>query len=371
MLAKIRRLTTRKLNTILTAISVTLSLGYPYPSEAAGRITVAVALFDGPGAIGQSVSTVIRLQFWATLTSSGGDGSSGAVIWAKDPLRSQTYEAAERYAKQIGILAQFVVFGKVYPYAQDAILHSYLAIPDYTDFRPNRNEAWKIIITTATNRAATFTADIPQRRYAFEPIVISREIVEKYIGRDSVKIFDAPVNGTQIGVVGDNTKLLEIKPGVIRVVSGKLRGWVPVSDFNQSNNAIEFTSGLIRLFRGDLNSAFKHFRSVSDNALTPNEIRIDALLYQALVLNRQGRDGGEQLAEAKRLNPLAKRTAVYLIMAELEKLQKAYRHGSPALRNTALRQVQLAVDEKRRLFSDDDPWLSQVRTGLQLLLESP
>jgi hypothetical protein len=341
------------------------------PAPAADRITAAVALFDGPEALGQSVSTIIRLQLWGTLRVSSeakrvDDVDSGAVIWAHDRLSSPTFESAERFAKSLRILAQLVLFGKVYPYARDAVVHSYLGIPEYKDFRQNRNEIWRIAITSKTG-PVVFSSDIPQRRYAFAPTVIEGDVVEKYKGRDSVKLFSAPANGTPVGVVGDNTRLLEVRSNAVRVRSGKVTGWVPTSDIERSSDALEFTSGLIRLFRGDWSDAFVHFKNVRESNIAPNDVRVDAILYQALAWEKQDRDASELLREAKDLNPLAKRTARYIIMAEVAKLARVDQRSSAAARRVALQHAETAVEEYSSLFEVNDAWLSQVRLGLQKL----
>ena len=142
----------------------------------ADRVTIYTPAFEGPQGLAQSVATILNLQLWETLRGAGARGQSfglGVAVWGR-PLEIYSHQDAERRAKEISLLAQLVFWGKIYEYGDGAVAQANLSIPRYHDFREHHPEEWDLEVTEG-KVDLHFAVDIPQRRYSFRPLVLTRD----------------------------------------------------------------------------------------------------------------------------------------------------------------------------------------------------
>jgi hypothetical protein len=337
------------------------------------QITLYTPAFEGPAALGTSVATILNLQIWQTLRNAPSPNpnhlsfGTGVVVWGR-PLPHYSHEEAEARAKEISLLAQFVLWGKVYPYGKDAIAQANLSIPYYHDFRSAHPERWSIEIRNHTE-IIRFIADMPQRRYSFEPIVLTNDIIGSYSHPNALQIYSSPTGEKVIGAIGAEFKALEQREGVVKVRSGNKEGWVRLPELSaKRNEVVDFVGGILRVFRADWAGAESLMNRVIDNERAPNELRTDALLYRGLAAAQQDLPSERAFLEAIMLSPYAKRCFVYAVMGKLSDYRLAQLQGASADKCRALLQdARLLLREHLYLFEPNDQWVLEVSRGLTKL----
>jgi hypothetical protein len=303
-------------------------------ASAGDNISAFVPTFAGPEELRKGVSAVLQLQLWSTLrasdSSSRGDFGKGEVFWHDFGGKPASFEEAERLAKGSDTLSQFVLFGNVRPYGEGAVFRSYLAVPKYNDSRDEKRERWNVIFSATRERMLSISADIPQRRYVFGLGTVRDELLRQYGSPAFIRLYDKPRGGRDIGSLGPDFLALEASENAVRVQSGDQRGWIRIPQLlAQPSETVDFLIGLIRIFRGDWQGAQPFLLRVYQSTYSPNDIRVDALLYLALCVEKQSRSGRQFIDEAETLNPYAERVAVYSVMSDMAELSRLVDRHAP------------------------------------------
>lgn len=341
------------------------------------RITLYTPPFEGPAALGASVATILNLQIWQTLRGAPSPNpksllfGQGVVVWGR-PLKKYSHNDAEARAKEISLLAQFVFWGKVYTYGEGAIAQTNLSIPDYRDFREAHPERW-IINIRGPDGVVKFATDIPQRRYSFEPIVLTEEVIRRYSRPAALLIYASPGSQEVIGAIGNEFTAIEQREEMVKVRSGGKTGWVRLPQLSRSRSeVVEFVGGVIRIFRGDWAGAEALMSRVIENTRTPNELRTDAYLYKGLAASQQNQVSEEAFSEARKLSPYSKRCIVYAVMGKLSDYWRAQgSRASAEEKRNLLREARRLLEENEYLFEPNDSWVSEVFGGLERLESAP
>jgi hypothetical protein len=337
-------------------------------------VTVYVPPFEGPASLSTGVATILDLQIWQGLRSVNAAGESlgrGIVVWGR-PLAGFGHEAAEARAKESNLLAQLVFWGKVYEYGGGAIAQTHLSIPNYRrlqqgtfgDFREHHPESWTITIAGPQN-AVSFEADLPRRRYSFEPIVLSQDVIRRYSRPGALSLYPTRTSVVPNGTLGDEFTALEHGDQVARVSSGGVKGWIHLPELSKNRSeVVDFVGGLIYIFRGDWQQAEKFMNRVIDTARAPDELRTDAYLYKGMALARQKRLCSGPIAEALRRNPDARRCIVYAVMGKLSDSLLV----APEQRMTLLEDARRLLRENSYLFEPEDQFVSRTLAGVETLI---
>lgn len=350
------------------------------PGVAAERvISIYVPPFEGPPGLSRSVNTILRLQIWQTLrTAAPGDDAgvsfgSGTVRWGPARLPALTHASAETLAHHGRITAQLVLWGTVQEYGNGAVMQAFLSIPFYKrlndryyeDFRTERSEVWTVRIPV-DGELIEFRQDIPRRRLAFEPIILTSDVIGHYSDLDAIVMYAPDDPGRRIGTVGDVIDAVEQHGDRALVRSGGLTGIVPLPELSKHRSeVVDFASGLIRIFRRDWAGARDLLARVVENHRAPTDIRIDAHLYRAMANARLGRSGIEDINQAQALNPYAARVIRFAIMDKLAQLGRVIERGaSQDERNEIIAAIERVVSDGKHLFLREDPWLKNLSAGL-------
>jgi hypothetical protein len=333
------------------------------------RVTIYTPAFEGPQGLAQSVATILNLQLWETLRGADGRGQSfglGVAVWGR-PLETYSHQDAERRAKEISLLAQLVFWGKIYEYGDGAVAQGNLSIPLYHDFREHHPEEWDLEV--AEGKADLhFAVDIPQRRYSFRPLVLTRKVIEHYSKPDAIEIWERRDGGALVGHIGNEFTRLGQIGDAAEVTSGGKRGWVHLPELSaHPSEAITFVAGIIRAFRGDWQGVSEMMVKVANEAAAPNELRTDAYLYLGLASEKLGNSGAAAFAKALELAPNARRCVEYSTLASLAEFQRHRSKSTPADRRDELARAKGLLTEKAALFPPADPWLDKVLTGIDQL----
>lgn len=335
------------------------------------QITLYLPAFEGPGALGQNVATILNLRIWTTLrrkpwpaNPDNLDFGKGLIVWNRSPLSTQSHHEAENEARSINLLAQMVLWGKAYPYGDGVVVQTNMSIPRYRDFRESRNEIWEI-----EYRDTTFKTDIPRRRFEVSSIVLTNEVVKEYSLPSALKIYADREGGDPIGEVGSSYRGIQLEPqlGLAKVIAGDITGWVRLPKLGKKPTEVStFAAGVMKIFRSDWQGALQHMNRVIENQYTNTSLRIDAHLYAGMALERQGKSGREHFEKALELNPYARRAVEYLLMGEVAALsrQDDPMHTSAATKKI-LERLKSAHKKYAQLFPKNDPFIESISRMLR------
>jgi hypothetical protein len=331
------------------------------------RLYVPALLAERPG-LGFAVSTVIGLQVWQTLRKAPSPNpqalsfGEGEVIWDPSPASFADHEGAEAAARSGNLGAQFVLWGKAYEFGDGVVVQLNLSLPRYHDFRERTPEIWRFGWQPGV---PTLEADMPARRYSFEPIVLDKAVVERYSRPDAIALYASRGESREIGRVGGRFLALESVPGAVKVrTAAGQQGWVSLPDLAaQRSEVVDFVSGLVRIYRADWHGARELLARVSDSPVAPTALRLDAALLSARAGLLAGLPAEQMVAEMDRaaaLSPNARRSAVYQTMIRLSAAGR--REGCVDAASRA--EIAAVIDQRRRLFVADDEWLAKVEQVL-------
>jgi len=340
------------------------------PAAAQDTVTLyAPALASERPGLGFAVSAVVGLQVWQTLRKaptpnparlSFGDG---VVIW--DPVTAgiDSHEAAEAVARKANIGAQLVLWGKAYEFGDGVVVQLNLTLPRYHDFRERTPEVWRFAWHEGR---AVLEADLPSRRYSFEPIVLERSVVERYSRPDAIALFSQPEGGTEVGRLGGRFLALRSGPDAVFVRPAQGRdGWVQLPELAANRSeAVDFVSAMLRIYRADWEGARALFARVVESPAAPAALRLDAALLRARAGLLAGMSPAAMVAEmesAASLSPHARRGVLYEGMARIA--AEASQHRCP--RAERLDGLEQWLDGRAAVFAADDRWLQQWRQALE------
>jgi hypothetical protein len=327
------------------------------------RLYVPALIADRPG-LGFAVASVLGLQVWQTLRKAptpnpqGLSFGDGEVIWDPLPASFADHDGAEAAARGGNLGAQLVLWGKAYEFGDGVVVQLNLSLPRYHDFRERTPEIWRF--GWQPDRPA-LEADMPARRYSFEPIVLDKAVVERYSRPDALALHASRAGGGEVGRVGGRFVALESAPGSVKVrTAAGQTGWVRLPELAaQRSEVVDFVSGLVRIYRADWQGARELLARVSDSAVAPTALRLDAALLGARAGLLAGLPAEQMVAEMDRavaLSPNARRGAVYQTMLRLSAAGRREGCVDQGLRA----EIGAAIDQHRHLFLADDQWLAQV-----------
>ena len=333
---------------------------------AAIEIRTMFVPFGGPAELGRSVATILALQFWQTLRkqppgqATPADFGDGSVYWIGRQVPVETHQKASTLAQAIDVTAQHVLWGQVHAFDSGALVTSYFTLPDYRDFRAVRNEAWTLTLRQ-DDRSATLAVDVPQRVYAFEPIVLPADFVTKYSSPGAIQMMSQKGGGQPLGALGINFVRIESDGDYAKVYSNKKTGWVYLPQIGRHKpELIDFAAGIMRIYRTDWQGAIDLFANVLKNESAPTNIRIDSLLYVIRAKSELGQSADDEVKQALALGPASRRVAQYVAMYYLARCYRAASRLAacrPGDRDFLIR----FAERYDALFSQDDRWLAQLK----------
>jgi hypothetical protein len=325
------------------------------------EITVYAAAFEGPGALGRNVATILQLQLWHSFrrmpwpeNPERHDFGPAVIVWDAEPLAELDHASAEAAARRANLLAQMVVWGRAYPYGGGVAVQANITLPAFRDLREANLEKWRVELA-----GEAFEVDVPRRRFEVSSIVLDAGVVAKYSLPSALEIHSARHGGELLGSVGPDVRALQFEPDLAYVRSGDVAGWVRLPELSRRRSElVEVAAGIVRIYRGDFEGAIASFTRVLDNPNTRTPLRIDALLYRGMARQRLGRSGRDDFLRAYELSPFAQTTVRYLIMADLAALARG--DLSPAAAAALRDRLRSTIDRERYLFAPDDAWLQRV-----------
>ncbi|MGC3976201.1 MAG: hypothetical protein QM771_17715 [Nitrospira sp.] len=359
--------------------SVLLSLSFGFllgsPAIAGGSndlVTIYIPAFNGPRELGLNVATVLNLQIWRTLRMAAEHKTfgRGLVVWETQPLTSQSFESADELAR-VGldlsdgkrVYPQLVFWGNTREFGGGIVVECFLSIPP--SYTGNARDKWAVTIHK-DGIDHHIHADLPQRRYEFSTITLSKDLVDTYSKPTALQIYPTRDAKYPIGSVGKTYEARQQLDGWVLLESDGLVGWVPLPKLSKNRNElVDFVGGVIRILRSDWNGANALFEKVVRNAQAPSALKVDALLYQVMAKSKAGQNPEETLQLVRHLAPFYRATTMYSVMSKLDAMSRTASEGHPNKgTKTIIQQIETELSDGQQLFLPDDPWLTAV---IQLL----
>jgi hypothetical protein len=325
-------------------------------------VAVYLPAFSGPESIGLNVATVLNLQLVSTLRKAptpniaGLSFGSGKVVWNPEPLSELSHQSAEQVTSTFSVPVQMVLWGQALRYADGVIVQANLTLPNP---KGEPNPVWKVEVRVADTEK-TLKLDFPSRHYNFEPLVLTERLVKLYSSPTALKVYSDKSLREELGFLKEGSFTAERHEKDGEWLAEPIRGWMPLPQLSQEpNEIVEFTGGVVRMFRKDYEGAKLLFQNVLKRTTTPTALRIDTLLYMGLASELRGQSGREQFEQAYSLNPLSHSSAAYLITGAFADHNRA---SEPA-KARELTRIRALLEDNQYLFPADSTWLGDANAA--------
>jgi hypothetical protein len=313
------------------------------------QIRIVVPKFQG-GSLGDNVATVLNLKIWRTLRR---QPIGGKVIWTANPLPNNSYEEAERCARNAG--AQMILWGDVISFGEKVLVQSFFSIPEYDDLRKEYAEDWHVIVS-ASDGPIDLGVSLPRRRYEFSSIILDRDLVNRYTLPSALKLYSTKGGNIQTGEVGNSFTAGQHEGDYTYVVPDVgAPGWIYLPKLSSEVEIVNFAGGLMRLFRGDYPGAIELLQKTSDTTAATS-LKIDALLIQAIAKAKQNQDPIPTIDAAAELNPHLQVSVKFKVAALVWKWST--QAASPQRKREVAETLEQVISDKEYLFSPTDKWLT-------------
>jgi hypothetical protein len=328
------------------------------------KIAILVPVFfSQPPELGLSVRALLQLQIWTTLRKEPDENSNrisfgeGKALWSSQTPKEATYESAIELGRLYA--AQMVLWGKAYRLGDGVSILTYLSLPRLSDSRKRHFETWELTFTIA-GRLHRLVADVPARQYAFEPMIVPQDMINTYFNLNALDLYSSPTGETKIATIDASKHVSHVRQegNAIYMRAGKLEGWILLPELAEARSeVVNFSAGLMRIFRADWDGASSLLAQVVDNPGAPTPLKIDSLLLLAHANYQLGRDFTPYLIQAEELDPYAVRVIQYRVMGMLAKMQNA----EITERATLAAAAEKYLLERKQFFIGGDKWLLACR----------
>lgn len=321
------------------------------------RIFLLSTRFSGEENSSQSLTNLFRLQVSATFREEGTDTRAN-LVWSDDPLSPSTHEAAVAFVADKRMLFHLVLWGDAYTLQDGIVLQPYVSV---TDFYFRRNGPgqfppgiWVISVPTAGAEERKIALGLPRAFFKLPLVIYRPESINPYPSLDGLPIYKDRDFKVAVGVTGREFRALTYTASAVLLTSGGVKGWVKLDYLNEENNvAVQFTSALVRVTRGDYSGAEQLLQEVRKSSLDL-EMKVNTELLLGLCAELRGESGVEYFRQAAQKAPFDASVIRYLLAGWITEVG---RNGVNSESAVSLARV---FDAKRQLFNPDSPWFAAV-----------
>ncbi len=339
------------------------------PATWAQRVNALVAPFDssrsGNSHLGRKTAMILNLELWQTLRvpPAGGKPVAGKILWLNAPFVPTSYAMADQAAAHMIDDPELVLWGRSWAYGGGTVVEAFLLLRGPLAEDGVLRDIWSVPLDAGHQLSVT----APREQVEFNPIVIRTDLLGDLNDPSGLKLYPDATTNTPKGLLGNDFEAMQHTGNAaeVRLPNGQT-GWVHLPELSKSHSeVVDFTGGVIRIFRHDWNGAADLFNKVLDNSHSPGAVRVDACLYMAIAAAMTGKDSYSWIRRAYEINPYSRAVAQYLLMSRISdfnRLSEAAQGGPEGKR--LLHSLQEAVNLEHGLFPANDPWLANVRSFL-------
>jgi tetratricopeptide (TPR) repeat protein len=345
----------------------------------AQRVTLMVSPFDssptGKSEIGKKTGIILSLQIWQTLripTTQDGSKTRGTVNFDVTSTPPTSYTEAEALAAEATDYSpEMVLWGRAWPYGTGTVVEAFLLVRGHPlQYLALPQDLWTIV----TPNGSRISVGVPRRQVEFSPIILRGDLLPELQEPSDLKLYAGPTGDAIKGTVGGGftAQVQGIDTAEVLLPNGTT-GWIRLPNLSQTHSeVVDFSSGLVRIFRHDWSGAFQLLTNVVNNSHTPAAVRIDAYLYMAVAADKMGKSADQWVAKAYELNPYSKTVIQYLCMSELSEFSRLSQEDQKNDRGRNLvNSLNQIVTSASPLFAPGDIWLKSVRTSVSSEFPSP
>jgi hypothetical protein len=333
------------------------------------QITVVIPAFNGPGSLGKAVATILKLQIARNFRKEdpkrpGATLGRGSAYWVPAPLPALDNAQAQKLARING--AQMTLWGTALPYSDGVVVQAYLSIPEpYRDFRETSYEMWTVQVG-----GRAIILGVPRSDIEFAFVGITKPLVERYNSGDYLKFCQNRQQSECVQAQWNEVyRVLKWEGDDALVEFRGSQYWIHTPDIDRNQSVIvSYVSGVVEYYRGDWGGVLTQMDKVVSNEASSTELKIDALIYEAVAKYRSNQIGKAELRRALELNEFSARTIRYMVTALIYEASISP-PGSPERQSLAKEATKLLA-EKQYLFASTDEWTRNASYCLEHLTSS-
>jgi hypothetical protein len=337
------------------------------PGAYGQQVAALVAPFDSSRAggpqLGERSAMILNLQIWQTLRippTADGRKSTGMVLWVtfSDPPKSQA--EAKRLASYVSDDPRIVLWGRAWHFGGGTVVEAFLLVRSKEDDPVLSNDIWHVTLSPH----GTLAVGVPRAEVEFAPVVLRTDLLGDLEDPSGLKLYADRTRNEVKGTLGDAFRALEQADdmALVKLPNGDT-GWVYLPSLSADRSeVVDFTAGLIRIFRHDWPGAIDMFTRVVNNSHTPTSVRVDAYLYLSLAADMVDQGSYQWAKKAYEANPYSKSVVQYLCMSrvsDFNRLDARDQRGERGLQ--LLRSLNEIAIGSSALFPPKDPWLKSVQ----------
>jgi hypothetical protein len=324
-------------------------------------VKTLVPTFGGSTSLGANVSTILALRLWTTLRPQPNPNPNnlnfgvGQIEWSRRVLE-QSPQAAARAATETR--SHIALWGGVAEYGPGVIVTANLVVPA-SQSAGGARQMWAVTV-----RNVRLELGLPNVSYQFSPLVIGKDVVEKYSRPDQIRVCEEKVANCNGPLLGNPFRAVQLDGDFVFVRQpGGETGWVSLPNLSETQGeVVDFTAALISYLRGDFEQAENYFARVRDFK-AETLVRHDAALLAGISRFRRG-EGIDALRAAQTGNPYSLFAVQAVVTADIA---SAAALPSGEARDAHLKEARRLIGSYRDLFPSDNPWLTGVDRSLELL----
>jgi hypothetical protein len=324
-------------------------------------VKTLVPTFGGATSLGANVSTILALRLWTTLRPQPNPNPNnlnfgvGQIEWSRRVLE-QTPQAAVRAATETR--SHIALWGGVAEYGPGVVVTANLVVPA-SQSTGGARQTWAVTVQNVR-----LELGLPNVSYQFSPLVIGKDVVDKYSRPDQIRVCEEKVASCNGVLLGNPFRAVRLDGdfAFVRQPGGET-GWVSLPNLSETQGeVVDFTAALISYLRGDFEQAERYFARVRDSK-AESLVRHDAALLAGISRFRRGQ-GIEALRAAQTANPYSRFAVQAVVMADIATAVALPRGEA---RDAHVREARQLIGSYRDLFPPGDAWLSGVDRALELL----
>ena len=327
-------------------------------------VCILVARF-GEAKVGLSVATILNLQILGTLRQSYeaegeifGPFGDGKAVWTSATLTSHQ-QAEDQARKCLGRDCDIVFWGGVYRIGDEAVVLSYLTIPDSARsdsmiLETDDRQVWKVAVA-----GTDFHSDLPVRKLSFDPFLINKQSLGTYSSPDDL-VLD---NGEAVGASFRIERWIVPGKAVVKASSGR-HGVLNVPNLGERSHAASFAAGVIRAFRGDWGGVVDMMEPIASDPKAPIQLRQIAYWYYSWALIESEQPAVATIKAALQTMPGSHILGEAWMMAALAEYERSGRRDAQGVINAVNAMCSRGADN-RWLEENFDSFVDNLEENLE------
>jgi len=364
---------TRILQTLFCIAVSVISIAHPSVTIAQNprNVIIAVPQLGGKHELVISMTNFLRLKI-STLFQIAGTNTRGRMVWIEEPLDPPTHAAAAALGETID-LPHLVFWGTSYRFPDGVAVQPLLSTTGriWAPVQDGPPPNFWIVDPTGERRRVDaggppqLMLTIPRSLYKLPSLLVGEREIVAFPTLEDLPIFETDDMSKEIGRTGTLFRAFEYRTDKVRLTSGSVTGWVSLDRVNERPSAaVEFTSAVFRILRGDFEGAERLLRPLAERKDFSAQFQVDIQLLCGLAVELQGGDGQVFFEKAYASAPLDQVSARFLLQSLLD--TALYSENVAEMAKARMRLTEL-INVVKPLFSPKSRWFQILLSATERL----